>query len=106
MACLRLLTRPPLPPLPRFRLPFFLRWTARLTSLLALLEYFRAIGSSCCDAQRATGLRVPRSFQKIKRCSHIKATPGTRSRDLEGQKVFENACPRQARADDAITRSA
>src|ERR1700710_709201 len=43
MACLRLLAAPPLPPLPRFSVPFFLRCIARLTSLPALLGYFLAI---------------------------------------------------------------
>src|SRR5438046_2502455 len=103
MACLRLLTRPPLPPLPRFRLPFFLRCTARLTSLLALLEYFRAIGSSCCDAQRATGLRVPENKTLL-------AYKGNSRNALKGpgkgRKVFETLARQQARADDAITRSA
>jgi hypothetical protein len=32
MACFLLLTAPPLPPLPRFSLPFFLRCIARFTS--------------------------------------------------------------------------
>src|SRR5256885_13722948 len=40
IACLRLFT---LPPLPLFSVPFFLRRTALSTSLLALLEYFRAM---------------------------------------------------------------
>src|SRR6185312_2135169 len=43
IACFLLFTVPPLPPLPRFSLPFFLRCMARLTSLPALLEYFLAI---------------------------------------------------------------
>src|ERR1700743_1491443 len=44
MACLRLFTVPPFPPLPLFSFPFFFRFTARLTSLPALLLY-RAIRS-------------------------------------------------------------
>src|ERR1700744_4136306 len=44
MACLRLFTVPPFPPLPLFSFPFFFRFTARLTSLRALLLY-RAIRS-------------------------------------------------------------
>jgi hypothetical protein len=39
IACLRLLTVPPLPPLPRFSLPFFRRSIARSTSEPALWEY-------------------------------------------------------------------
>src|SRR3954466_13652193 len=46
IACLRLFTFPPLPPLPRFRVPFFLRFIARSTSLPALFEYFLAISGT------------------------------------------------------------
>ena len=42
IACFRLLTFPPFPPLPRFSSPFFLRCIARFTSLPALFEYFLA----------------------------------------------------------------
>lgn len=41
MACLRLFTVPPLPPFPDFKEPFFFRWRALLTDLLADLPYFR-----------------------------------------------------------------
>jgi hypothetical protein len=37
IACLRLFTVPPLPPLPLLSLPFFFRFTARFTSVPALL---------------------------------------------------------------------
>ena len=39
MACLRLFTRPPLPPLPDFRVPLFLRRIALATRLPAALPY-------------------------------------------------------------------
>src|SRR5205823_3699803 len=45
IACLRLLTFPPLPPLPLFSVPFLRRLIALFTSLEALREYLRAI---CC----------------------------------------------------------
>src|SRR6478609_5305075 len=45
IACFLLFTVPPLPPLPLFSVPFFLRCKALFTSLLALREYL-AIGSS------------------------------------------------------------
>jgi hypothetical protein len=41
MACLRLFTRPPLPPLPERRVPRFLRRMALATVLLAPLLYLR-----------------------------------------------------------------
>jgi hypothetical protein len=41
IACLRLLTVPPLPPLPDFKVPFFSLRTALATLLLAALPYFR-----------------------------------------------------------------
>ena len=41
IACLRLFTRPPLPPLPLFSVPFFLRRIALPTLLLAARPYFR-----------------------------------------------------------------
>src|ERR1700757_1127364 len=54
MACLRLFTRPPLPPLPERRVPLFLLRMALATVLLAPLLYLRrdadflaAIVSSC-----------------------------------------------------------
>src|SRR3569833_1327050 len=40
MACLRLFTLPPLPPLPLFNVPFFRRCIALFTRLLAALPYF------------------------------------------------------------------
>src|SRR5436190_9894293 len=51
IACLRLLTFPPLPPLPLFSVSFFRRLIALLTSLEALREYLRAIRISidCCN---------------------------------------------------------
>jgi hypothetical protein len=45
MACFRLLTRPPFPPLPERRVPFFLRRIALLTDLLAARPYL-AISTS------------------------------------------------------------
>ena len=45
MACFRLLTRPPFPPLPERRVPFFLRRIALLTDLLAARSYL-AISTS------------------------------------------------------------
>src|SRR5262245_7247672 len=42
MACLRLVTLPPLPPLPLLSVPPFLRRIALSTRLLAALRYFRA----------------------------------------------------------------
>jgi hypothetical protein len=41
IACLRLVTLPPLPPFPDLRVPFFLRRIADSTRLLAALPYFR-----------------------------------------------------------------
>lgn len=41
MACLRLFTRPPLPPFPERRVPRFLRRMALATVLLAPLLYLR-----------------------------------------------------------------
>ena len=41
IACLRLFTRPPLPPLPLFSVPFFLRRIALPTLLLAARPYLR-----------------------------------------------------------------
>ncbi len=41
IACLRLFTRPPLPPLPLFSVPFFLRRIALPTLLFAARPYFR-----------------------------------------------------------------
>src|SRR5215212_2269307 len=41
IACLRLFTRPPLPPRPLFSVPFFLRRIALPTLLLADRPYFR-----------------------------------------------------------------
>ena len=41
MACFRLFTFPPVPPLPLLKLPRFRRRIALATSLLALLLYFR-----------------------------------------------------------------
>src|SRR6185437_3302122 len=52
IACLRLLTVPPRPPLPRFSLPFFFRRIAFSTSLPALREYFLAMTSSAFPVQR------------------------------------------------------
>jgi hypothetical protein len=43
MACLRLFTVPPLPPLPRLRVPFLRRSMALLTFFDALFEYLRAM---------------------------------------------------------------
>src|SRR3954470_6112820 len=43
IACLRLLTLPPFPPLPRFKLPFLRLRIALSTSFEALLEYLRAM---------------------------------------------------------------
>jgi hypothetical protein len=40
MACLRLVTRPPLPPFPDFRVPRFSRCIALFTLLLAAWPYF------------------------------------------------------------------
>src|SRR6185312_15568959 len=62
IACLRLLTFPPFPPLPRFNVPFFLRCMARFTSLLALFEYFLAMEISLPDPQRANQGTVPGSW--------------------------------------------
>src|SRR5262245_15341072 len=42
MACLRLVTLPPFPPLPLLSVPFFLRRIALSTRLLAAFPYFRA----------------------------------------------------------------
>src|SRR3954470_3685442 len=41
IACLRLFTVPPLPPLPLLSVPFFRRCIALFTRLLAALPYFR-----------------------------------------------------------------
>src|SRR5882724_10884596 len=46
IACFRLFTVPPFPPLPLFSFPCFARCKARSTSLLALLEYFLGIPAS------------------------------------------------------------
>lgn len=46
IACLRLFTVPPRPPLPRFRFPRLRRCMALLTSLDALREYLRAMACS------------------------------------------------------------
>lgn len=43
MACFRLVTVPPLPPLPDFSVPCFLRRIALSTVLLAALPYFRPL---------------------------------------------------------------
>jgi len=43
IACLRLFTVPPLPPLPLFSVPFLRLCIARLTLFWAVFEYLRAI---------------------------------------------------------------
>lgn len=43
IACFRLVTRPPFPPLPERRVPFFLRRIALATVLLAALPYLRRL---------------------------------------------------------------
>src|SRR5262249_54818173 len=48
MACLRLLTFPPLPPFPLFNFPFLNLCISRPTSWDALREYLRGMGFSCC----------------------------------------------------------
>jgi len=50
IACDRLFTRPPLPPLPDFRVPRFLRLIALFTVLLAALPYL-GIGPPVCPSQ-------------------------------------------------------
>src|SRR3954469_24442948 len=59
MACLRLFTLPPFPPLPLFSLPFFCFFTAFFTSLPALLEYLRAMLPPCFVRQRTRRFLVP-----------------------------------------------
>ena len=49
IACLRLFTAPPLPPLPLFSVPFLRRRMAFFTSFWALREYFAIATSSGLD---------------------------------------------------------
>src|SRR5581483_7216736 len=89
MACLRLLTLPPLPPLPRFSLPFFLRCMARFTSLPALLEYFLAIWISRRFWCNATS---PQEFLFVKRA---------RGKDHDAEQAGWRKCPERDAATDA-----
>src|ERR1043165_7819779 len=52
IACLRLFTLPPLPPLPLFSLPFLRRRIALSTSFEALREYFLAMLSSLARVEK------------------------------------------------------
>jgi hypothetical protein len=56
IACLRLLTFPPLPPLPRLSVPRLRLRMALLTSFDALREYLRAMKSSRSVLRRVPGL--------------------------------------------------
>jgi len=71
MACLRLFTRPPLPPFPLRSVPRFLRRMALATSLLALGLYLRrfdrvagmlSLPSGMSFRERGGASDVPRSF--------------------------------------------
>src|SRR5215472_196433 len=62
IACLRLLTTPPLPPLPRFSAPFFRLRIAFSTVFEAPFEYFLAILLLLCGQEYAAsfaGVRRP-----------------------------------------------
>src|SRR5690349_21606223 len=114
MACLRLFTVPPFPPLPLFSVPFFLRRTALATSFAALLEYFLAMNSlrsfmySIARTKRARpslnrsatapfpGRLLNR--QKLPRGSHEKSSPLRDGGDAAGERCELCAAGRSTRA--------
>src|SRR5262245_31707317 len=55
MACFRLLTAPPLPPFPLFKVPRLSLCNSRSTSLEAPFEYFRAMRSLHADRDGLRG---------------------------------------------------
>jgi hypothetical protein len=66
IACFRLVTLPPRPPLPRFKVPFLRRAIAPFTSRLALREYLAMLASWCLNgparnARGAVGHRLANS---------------------------------------------
>jgi len=69
IACFRLFTVPPLPPLPLFSVPFLRRRMALFTSFLALREYFAIATSSWLPVGNAARLNLLR-IRDGSTCSH------------------------------------